>query len=161
MRKTQVRFQTPTWEINCSWTRGEGLSILLPLPSTERSLTCGVFAGVGARNPVGEFPIRPWRWRKGRFSKESFESSASSSTCCNRVLTWPLNKASPEPGVLLARRLLSLIIADDGVCIATPTIGESLVMSIRADRSCCCCCFPFLGLDLDKPVSESSFFPEN
>ena len=117
---------------------------------------CGVLAGVGARSPIGEL----MSWRKGRLSSESLESTASSSTFCNSVFTWPLSNASPEPGVFFTL-LLPLCFAN-GVSrlppFASPTIGESFVMSISADRSCCCCAL--LCLDFDMFFSESSIFPD-
>lgn len=132
-----------------------------PLLASDRFETCGVFAGVGARSRIGEL-TKPWRWRKGRLSRDSFESSASSSTFCKSVLTWHLSKASPDPGVLfLNLMVLCLVMADDGVSkppVATPTIGESFVISISADRSCCC--FVIFCLDFETLFSESSIFPE-
>ena len=144
------------------WVK-EANPLLWELPLAERFRICGVFAGVGAARVKGEL-MKAWRWRKGLFSEDNLECSASSSTFCSKVLTCPLKSASPEPGVPSCFALLLnlfLDMADDGVSklpIASPTIGESLVISIRAERSCC---FPFfLCLDFVRPVSDSSIFPE-
>ena len=143
-----------------------GWFVILQIFSSWVKLICGVLAGVGARSPAGD-----WRWTNGRLSKESLEISASSSTFCKRVFTCPLNKASPEPGVIIFGRQLRCLVTDEiGVIklpAANPTIGESLVISISADRSCPFTPpkswdFRFLCRDFDKPLlSHSSTFPEN
>lgn len=134
-----------------------------PLALVEKLKICGVFAGVGATRLMGEL-IRPWRLKNGRFSSVILETSASSSTFWRRVFTWPLNRASPEPGVRVNCPWLFILFfetAEDGVlrlAIARPTMGESFVISMRADRSCCW----FLELFcivFDTVFSDSSPFP--
>ena len=121
-----------------------------PSPSTT---TCGVLAGVGARSWTGDGPGRPNTTRNGGRSPEEsllLTNSASSSTFCSRVFTWPLSRASPDPGVFFIAQTRFLTADEDGVfSLARPTMGESLVMSRRADLSV----FP-MALDLEK---ESSF----
>lgn len=156
-----------TWDISKFSSTGdcvkEANSTVRELPLAETFKICGVLAGVGATRVKGEL-MKPWSWRECLFSKDNLESSASSSTFCSKVLTCPLKSASPEPGVPSCFLLLLNLFLDkaDGVSklpAASPTIGESLVISINADRSCC---FPlFLCLDFVKPVSNSSTFPEN
>lgn len=138
--------------MDCSWAKGEGLTLMEAISSSEGSKTWGVLAGVGARSRMGEWTMS-LRWRKGRLSSESFESSASSWTFWRSVLTWPRSKFSPEPGVLLFLALLIrfLVMADEGVSkppVARPMMGESFVTSIK-------------GRDFGTPFSESSIFPVN
>lgn len=79
---------------------------------------------------------------KGRDFIGRVSSVPSSSTLCKRVFTCPLKRASPEPGVFLILLFFLLHMnPEGGVCIARPTIGESLVMSISADLSSCALLF--------------------
>lgn len=114
---------------------------------------------MGARSDIGETEEELASLRKGAtISMDSLEMTASSSTLCKRVFTWPLNRASPEPGVIV---VFFFAVDDNGVSImslpfASPTIGESFDMSTSAHRLSCCCCALLLCR-----VFETLFFPEH